>query len=152
MHLIKKITPAILSLCSERQRARGRGHQQIIQADLRTHKQADQPVWSGRHPSPQAFPHGQPQYPGPVAPLHQQSPVHRTNQTATLKDYSVSTWAWWRLNRSQSMHLRLVICIIVEEGFLSGFIELLDYDLTPHMLNYGVDLNVGAPFYCEQQL
>lgn len=68
--------------CSKWQLEGGNCHEQNVSADFWTLDQADQSVWPGHHPHPQALPHGQPQYPGPVAPIHQPAPIYRPHQTS----------------------------------------------------------------------
>lgn len=66
---------------SKRQRQGRNYHKQNIFTDFWAADQADQPVWPGHHPHPQAFPLKQPQHPGPVAPLHQPAPLCRPHPT-----------------------------------------------------------------------
>lgn len=71
--------------CSKWQREGGNYHKQNVFADFRARDQADQSVWPGHHPHPQALPHRQPQYPGPVAPIHQPAPVYWPHQTTETR-------------------------------------------------------------------
>lgn len=67
------LTPHPLLCHSERDSAGGAHCQQDERGDRAAGHQAGWPVWPGHHPHPQALPHRQPQCPGPVAPLHQQT-------------------------------------------------------------------------------
>lgn len=72
----------VLSSFSKRQREGRNSHKQNVCAGFRASDQTDQSVRPGHHPHPQAFPHGKPQHPGPVAPVHQPAPIYRPHQTS----------------------------------------------------------------------
>lgn len=64
------------SFCSKWQHQGRNHHKQIISANLRAFDQTDKSVWPGHHSYSQSPTHRQPQYPGTVAPVHQQAPLH----------------------------------------------------------------------------